>query len=97
MAATLQETIRRLAERIEMLEASYRAALERQKVLEEENSELRADAARMEQELKSARLDNEFLALSHKLASHPDEVVRARRHIAGLISDIDKCISQLGE
>lgn len=97
MAATLRETIQRLTERIDMLEAYYLASLERQRGLAEENAELRAEARRLEEELRLSRRDNEYLALSHKLASHPDEVVRARRQIAGLISDIDKCISLLGE
>ena len=97
MAATLHEAIRRLTEKVDMLEAYYLASLARQREMAEENAELRAEARRLEQELRNARRDNEFLALSHKLASHPDEVVRARRQIAGLISDIDKCISLMGE
>ena len=44
-----------------------------------------------------ARLDAEFLAVSHKLANDADDLVAARRHIAGLIRNIDRCLEILKE
>lgn len=90
MAATLQEIIQRLSRRCAELEERYM-------VLLGENSELKAENARMASEIERLRSDNDFLIVSHKLASDPDELVRTRRRIAGLIGDIDKCISQLKE
>ena len=39
----------------------------------------------------------EFLAVSHKLANDADDLVAARRHIAGLIRNIDRCLEILKE
>jgi len=44
-----------------------------------------------------ALMDAEFLAVSHKLADSPDVLVDARRHIAQLIRNIDRCLVMLKE
>lgn len=97
MAISLQETIKSLGKKIEAFKRLHEETLAEKLSLEKENEGLRADVAALTRELQKAKTDNEFLALSHKLASDPDQVIKARRHIARLISDIDRCISQLKE
>lgn len=97
MAATLQETIVRLAKKVDELKSAYSQAIAERDRLKEECSGLNGELQRMAEELERVRTDNKFLILSHRLASDPDDVIRARRKISGLISDIDKCISQLKE
>lgn len=97
MAASLQETVKSLGKKIEAFKRLHEETLTEKIRLEKENEGLRADVAALNKEIQKVRTDNEFLALSHKLASDPDQIVKARRHIARLISDIDRCISQLKE
>ncbi len=60
-------------------------------------SELQFEIERLKKENASLKSDNEFLTVSHRLASSPDEIVKSRRLLAGWIRDIDRCIAQLKE
>lgn len=60
-------------------------------------ADLRAEVSELQVQIEALRSDNEYLAVSHRLASSPDEIVRSRRLISGWIRDIDRCIAQLKE
>lgn len=60
-------------------------------------ADLRAEISELKSQLEALKADNEYLAVSHRLASSPDEIVRSRRLISGWIRDIDRCIAQLKE
>lgn len=50
-----------------------------------------------QKERDRARLDVEFLQVSHKLADNPDTLVATRRRLARLIRNIDRCLEMLKE
>jgi len=64
---------------------------------ESEISELREDLRRAEAEISRLRQDVEYLKVSHRIASGPDDLIKSRRMIAGLIRGIDRCIAGLKE
>lgn len=97
MASSLREVIASLSARISDLERAYGRECEANARLQAEVEALRADLRQQASELERERADKVFLAVSHRLASEPEEIVSARRRIAKMISDIDKCISQLKE
>ena len=71
-------------------------------VLEQTNAELKAKIALLEEQLTEerqnanrARLDADYLTVSHRLADSPDTIIATRRRISSLIRTIDRCISML--
>lgn len=97
MAEGLLTTLDRLYKRIEETTELNHSLLERCKMLEERNADLEREAREMESERDKALLDVEYLCVSHKLADDPDRLVDARRRIAGLIRNIDRCLEMLKE
>ena len=93
----LLNTLEILKGKIDSLVARNESLLLRNSSLEEENRDLRKKTEEAYAERDRARLDAEFLAVSHKLANDADDLVAARRHIAGLIRNIDRCLEILKE
>lgn len=94
-AATLPEVIdslikktARLGEYIEKVERENANLRKRINELEELISEEKEISAR-------ARLDADYLTVSHRLADSPDTLIATRRRISSLIRTIDRCISML--
>lgn len=93
--ATLPEVIDELIKKTARLD-SYIEELERQnaeltvtiETLKEELDEERKNSAR-------AKLDADYLTVSHRLADSPDTIIATRRRISSLIRTIDRCISML--
>lgn len=79
------------------MKAENQRLQERNRILEEENANLRRDAREAFEQRDKAMLDAEFLAVSHKLADSPDTLVAARRRISSLIRKIDRCIEMMKE
>lgn len=48
-------------------------------------------------ELEAARMEIDFLTVSHRLADDPDHLISARRRVQRLIMKIDRCVSLLKE
>ncbi|MDE6836456.1 MAG: hypothetical protein K2J03_05835, partial [Muribaculaceae bacterium] len=69
----------------------------RNRLREEVNDVLRRSIRDSEQERDRAKLDAEFLAISHRLAQNPDTIITARRLISKMIRNIDRCIEMLKE
>ncbi len=97
MATPLPDILDTLRLQIEARRKEYARLKERNRLLEEENADLRRLAAEAQKEREKAMLDAEFLAVSHKLADSPDTLVSARRHLARLIRNIDRCLEMLKE
>lgn len=69
----------------------------RNRMLEEENEVLRRTIEDTARERDKAKLESDFLAVSHRLAQDPDTIIDARRLIGRLIRNIDRCIEMLKE
>ena len=88
MAANLLNELENLERSLEALAGKYRELEQRNRTLEEENANLKREASEARESRDRALKDVEFLAVSHKLA---------RRHIAHLIRNIDRCLDMLKE
>lgn len=63
--------------------------------LRAENDELKRQLKETERSLQNARLEVEFLTVSHRLADSPDTLVEARRFVSRLIRRVDAAIALL--
>lgn len=95
MAESLQTTMKKLQKAIQEMAARNAALSSRNEELEKLNAELILKSEEAEKARKRAELDAEFLEVSYRLADDPDSIVRTRRHIAGLIRNIDRCLEML--
>lgn len=97
MAESLVHILQQLESEIGELAAHNARLLARNKQFEAENADLVSKAREAEEERDRARLDADFLAVSHKLADNPDNLIATRRRIAQLIRNIDRCLEMLKE
>ncbi|MDE6867107.1 MAG: hypothetical protein K2J23_06890, partial [Muribaculaceae bacterium] len=81
MASSLIQVLQSLREKIDTLNEEVAALRSRNRLLEEDNEVLRRSIRDSEQERDRAKLDAEFLAISHRLAQNPDTIITARRRI----------------
>jgi septal ring factor EnvC (AmiA/AmiB activator) len=97
MTTALQNLLDSVGRKITRLKELYEAVCRENQQLKSTLEEKEEEVKRLTLELENSRRDNEFLAMSYRLASNPDDIIKTRRKIAGLIRNIDKCISQLKE
>lgn len=97
MAGTLLSNLDGLEARIGKLATRVSALEERNRYLEERNAELQRETKEALEMRDKALQEAEFMAMSHRLADSPDTLVNTRRHIAGLIRNIDRCLEMLKE
>lgn len=97
MAQPLIPLLSQISDKINELEAIQQQLINRIKVLETENNDLREKLNEKSKLLEEANADKEFLTMSHRLADSPDSIISTRRRIARLIRTIDNCISMLKE
>lgn len=97
MADSLLDKLLKLQQAIAALQEENRKLAERNSGLEAENAEMRIRTEEAEEKRRQAELDVEFLRMSHRLADNPDSIIETRRHIAGLIRNIDRCLEMLKE
>lgn len=97
MATPLLSLLADINGKIDALQEERDSLYQRIKTLEEEKSDLSSQLAQAQDDLHKAKLDVEFLTMSHRLADNPDTIIAARRRIARLIRTIDNCISMLKE
>lgn len=86
--SVLTGRVERLIGRNTALRQELSAVQARLTDLEDENARLRA-------EIKAKSLDCDFLVMSHRLASSPDQLMQTRRLIAKMIRNIDRAIADL--
>lgn len=97
MASSLITILENLESRIAALQTEMEELRERNTELEIMNSDLRNREAKAQQDREQALLDVEYLKVSYRLAESPDTLADARKVIAGLIRNIDRCIEMLKE
>ncbi len=95
MAATLSETLLELRSKIDALGQTVSHLSAENKALKEENKLLSAEITDLQEQLQRKSLDSEFLEVSHMIADTPDSLILARRRIANMIRNIDKCLEML--
>ncbi len=79
--------------RISGIAAKRDAAEARIRSLETELADTKAELADTKAELHKARLDAEYLTLSHRLADSPEALLTARHLLASLIRKVDSAIN----
>ena len=97
MAPSLLSVLESMREKIDALNESVDDLRTRNRMLEEENEVLRRTIEDTSRERDKARLESDFLAVSHRLAEDPDTIIDARRLISRLIRNINRCIEMLKE
>ena len=65
--------------------------------LRQENEALKDQLSECRQDLQTARMEVDFLTISHRLAESPENLISARRRLQRLIAKIDRCVSLLKE
>ncbi len=65
--------------------------------LSQENVSLKEQLADCKQDLQNARMEIDFLTVSHRLADSPEHLISARRRLQRMIAKIDRCVSLLKE
>lgn len=97
MAQSLLSVMQSMRDKIAVLAAGVDQLRQTNRLLEEEIQELRRMVSNLEKERDEARLESEYLTVSHRLASDPDSLIDTRRLIASWIRNIDRCIEMLKE
>ena len=97
MARPLHRVIAELREKIELLATQRDAARAAQASAAKEAEELRIQLEDCRGQLRQARLEVDFLTVSHRLADSPENIISARRRLQRLIAKIDRCVSLLKE
>ncbi|MDE6409569.1 MAG: hypothetical protein K2K81_04920 [Muribaculaceae bacterium] len=97
MAPSLLSVLESMRVKIGALKESVDELRARNRILEEENEVLRRTIEDTARERDKAKLESDFLAVSHRLAQDPDTIIDARRLIGRLIRNIDRCIEMLKE
>lgn len=97
MEDSLLDRLQKLQGEIRRLQSEISELTEQADRLEADNNLLRHKAEETEKKLARAELDIEYLRISHRLAEDPDSIIETRRHIAGLIRNIDRCLEMLRE
>ena len=65
--------------------------------IKKENETLKEQLSESRQELTMARMEVDFLTISHRLADSPEKIISARRRLQRLIAKIDRCVTLLKE
>ncbi|MDE7413049.1 MAG: hypothetical protein K2N05_04560 [Muribaculaceae bacterium] len=97
MASSLLSVLESMRGKIDVLKENVEDLRVRNRILEEENQALRRTVEDTRRERDKAKLESDFLSVSHRLAQDPDSIIDARRLISRLIRNIDRCIEMLKE
>lgn len=97
MARTLHRIIKDIRTKATTLAAQRDRATSELERLTQENEALKEQLAECREDLKTARMEVDFLTISHRLADSPENIISARRRLQRLIAKIDRCVSLLKE
>ncbi len=97
MARPLQQVIKDLRAKIEKLASQRDAAIAAQQSMAQETEGLKQELEECREKLREARMEVDFLTVSHRLADSPANIISARRRLQRLIAKIDRCVSLLKE
>lgn len=95
MAGSQIAKLAEIRKKISQLAAQRDAAIARIADLESHVSDLESDLTETREALDRAKLDAEFLTVSHRLADTPEALVVTRRKILSLIRKVDSAINLL--
>ncbi len=95
MARQLHQVTRDLKRVIARLASERDKAFDERARLKEENERLRLQLEERGRELSAARMEVDFLTVSHRLADSPENLISARRRLQRLIAKIDRCVALL--
>ncbi|MDE5585778.1 MAG: hypothetical protein K2I92_05465 [Muribaculaceae bacterium] len=97
MPRSLRQVIAELRARMEQLASQRDAAVAAQAALTQEKEDLLQQLEECREQLQRARMEVDFLTVSHRLADSPANLIAARRRMQRLIAKIDRCVSLLKE
>ena len=97
MASELQDTLKRLIGKSEVLIEKYNVLKAEKEAVDEENAKLKADIDRLKMRVEALEQDCEYLRIARTVSANREELERNRAMLGKLVQDIDKCISQLME
>ena len=97
MARLLTSIIKDLRRKMLTLAAERDEAAAKLEMLEKEKESLKEQLAECQSELQTAKMEVDFLTISHRLADSPENLISARRRVQRLIAKIDRCVSLLKE
>lgn len=95
MARPLTQVIKEIRSNIEEIASQRDDALDANRKLTQEVESLRLQLDECRQELKTTRMEVDFLTVSHRLADSPENIISARRRLQRLIAKVDRCVSLL--
>lgn len=95
MAATLQQRIKSIKSKAQVLTERYAELLAEKRAAEAQIAELRNQLQRQQREMTRMRLQIENLQVVTTLAPKREDVERSRAFLSQLVRDIDKCIAEL--
>ena len=97
MARLLTSIIKDLRRKMLTLAAEREQSAAKLEKLERENETLKEQLAECLNDLQTAKMEVDFLTISHRLADSPENLISARRRVQRLIAKIDRCVSLLKE
>ncbi len=97
MARQLNRIIKDLRQKALALAAERDNASAEMERLTRENEALKEQLAECRHDLQTAKMEVDFLTISHRLADSPENLISARRRLQRLIAKIDRCVSLLKE
>jgi len=97
MAAPITETVERIRVKSALLQERYQSIRAELEAVRSANTELVEDNNRLQKEIESLRLENEYLRLSHKVAPTEADVDRSKQLISNMMQKVDKCIEYLNQ
>ena len=97
MSRLLTSIIKDLRRKVLTLAAEREQSAARLEELERENESLKEQLAECRNDLQTAKMEVDFLTISHRLADSPENLISARRRVQRLIAKIDRCVSLLKE
>lgn len=97
MPRQLTGIIAELREKITRLAAQRDDAVRKSESLEQQLLSLTRQLDECNRSLELARMEVDFLTVSHRLADSPENLVSARRRLQRLIAKIDRCVALLRE
>lgn len=97
MPRQLTGIIAELREKVIRLAAQRDDAVRKSESLEQQLLSLTRQLDECNRSLELARMEVDFLTVSHRLADSPENLVSARRRLQRLIAKIDRCVALLRE
>ena len=91
----LKDKLQQVTRKVEALGKRYVALQGEKKEMERTIESQELEIAKLENELKQLRIDNEFLRVAHTGPRDPAVVERDKKQVAKMVRDIDRCIKQL--